>query len=193
MKKKVIITLAKKFPANHRRAGELTYFKEKIINTFLDEARVVGCDCCKYETRNCDECFNSRNSTIYHNNYNQRTKIHTIRINSDYWVKKCKQINEGSAELLLRQWKNRPYKDPQDKEFATLKKLGYQILKIEKFGQFASVSVFDEKRKKFKKIDLLSVAQHDGLSEEDFIDWFFPKNKNGIISAYVLHFTDFRY
>lgn len=70
-KKKVIITLSKKFPSTHRSVGQLTHFKEKIINTFLDEVGVSNCDCCEYTTRDCSKCFNA---TLR----KDRTKIHTI-------------------------------------------------------------------------------------------------------------------
>jgi len=183
--KKVIITLAKKFPVSHKRSGELTYFRDKVVNGFLHKAGVSPCDCCKDETRICDECFNTKSQF-------PRTKIHTIRRNISYWTAKCDKVNNGEAELFIRQWQNRPYIDPQDKEFCTLNESGYQLVKIKKDHELSSASIL-KPGTKYKKIDIDTLAKHDGLSKEDFLDWFFPNGTNGEIAACILHFTDFRY
>ena len=75
--KTYVITLSQQFPKGHRRHGEPTYFREQFQNTILDDAGVSACDCCKYETRDCEVCG--------YKAVNFRKKIHTIRANYPLW------------------------------------------------------------------------------------------------------------
>lgn len=36
-------------------------------------------------------------------------------------------------------------------------------------------------------------AANDGLSTEDFVNWFFGRNHDNIFEGVVIQFTDFRY
>ena len=44
-----------------------------------------------------------------------------------------------------------------------------------------------------KKVSIHEVAKNDGLSVEDFVEWFFGNNKENVFEGVVIHFTDFRY
>lgn len=43
-----------------------------------------------------------------------------------------------------------------------------------------------------KFVDPAIIAKNDGLSLEDFIEWFFH-GKSGSFSGKIIHFTDYRY
>lgn len=111
-------------------------------------------------------------------------KIHTIRGNYDLWAKRAKEINEGRAVLSVRYWDGKPYKSKQVEVFQLIK------IGVDKF-YFHSLDVmfvFDEKTKTY--LNVLEVAKNDGLSFEDFKEWF--KNVKPEPMA-IIHFTDFRY
>ena len=46
-----------------------------------------------------------------------------------------------------------------------------------------------------KRVPIEDIANNDGLSVEDFVDYFFGKCgcKSNIFEGVVIHFTDFRY
>ena len=149
IKKKVILTLCKSFPATHSRAGEPTGFGEKI--------KTGG-------------------------------KIHTVRFNNQdksgrsfLWDKREKDINSGRKYLSVRQWSQRPYHSEQE-ELGTYDKIGLQHIKIVP-GNTPLVFVDG------KKVPVEDVAKNDGLSVDDFLDWFGDKPFSGVI----VHFTNFRY
>lgn len=71
--KTYVLILSRTFPAYHPKAGQPTYFKEQLQNTLLDIAGVSACDCCKYETRNCDTC--GHNAVNFRKKYTQSGQI----------------------------------------------------------------------------------------------------------------------
>jgi hypothetical protein len=112
----------------------------------------------------------------------RKTKIHTIRKNYDFWKKRFDQINSGKAFLSVRYWIGKPYKDPQT-EFISLNNedfIGIQKLTKTELG-FEVDGI---------PVSILDLCRNDGLSLDDFNNWFkeFPKEPMAII-----HFTHFRY
>lgn len=145
-----VITVAKKYPRGHKRGGQLTGFKTKII---------AG------------------------------SKIHTIRLNFNYWKKKIDQIMAGEAVLSLREWTGKPYNSPQE-EFARLDfshGVGIERIKTNYKG-YAGIPGGPS-------IDRLALAQNDGLLFSDFIQWFPGSFQVGtkVLDAGIIHFTPFRY
>ena len=137
-----VLMVSQKFPAYHERAGQNTFFPDKIKG---------------------------------------KTKIHTIRANFDLWQKRAEKINQGKAMLSVRVWEGLPYKSKQI-EIATLFKVA--IEKLENPRDFVSANISGE------KINWELIAQNDGLSFEDFCEWF--RNAKNEPMA-VIQFTDFRY
>jgi len=118
-------------------------------------------------------------------------KIHTIRLNYEYWLKIANEINEGKAILSLRYWKDKPYHSKQI-EFYRVNKLGIQKLDIGiSIGNFDTLTLKIDDIPSEIMVDKL--AQNDGLSLNDFFHWFFPTRKTINHQAAILHFTDFRY
>lgn len=110
-----------------------------------------------------------------------RKKIHTIRQNYPLWEKRVKEVQEGKAVLSLREWSGRPYNSKQV-EICKLEKIGVQKLEDPANFVFAPIDG--------KTINWDEVAKNDGLSFEDFCEWF-KVRKNSPMA--IIHFTDFRY
>lgn len=108
-------------------------------------------------------------------------KIHTIRANYELWEKRAKQINDGKAILSIRYWSGKPYNSKQV-EFCQLTKIGLQKLADPSNFVWATIDG--------KKCDWLDVAENDGLSFDDFCDWFKVRQTEPMA---VIQFTDFKY
>lgn len=144
--KTFVLTVSKRFPKTHKKAGTSTGFVENISRLFTN-----GCD-----------------------------KIHTIRSNYELWQKRAKEINEGKAVLSIRYWSDLPYRSKQV-EICRLERIGLEKLEPANFI-YAPIEG--------KAIDWEVVAKNDGLSFEDFCEWFKSREKEPMA---VIHFTDFRY
>lgn len=176
--KTYVITLSKRFPTGHIRAGEPTYFKEQMQNAVLTTAGLSACDCCHFATRNCDTCG--------HKVENFRKKRHTIRANYPLWAKRIAEVERGEACLSIRQWTGKPYRSKQV-EIAWLTKddgVGIQPLEFVdgKLGLPRIGIVYQRKHE---------LAHNDGLSFEDWENWF--KGYDLTQTMAIIHFTDFRY
>lgn len=100
------IMLSKFFPVTHHRAGEPTYFSQKV-------------QAAKYPTLL----------------PNEAPKLHTIRSNYDLWLKRIAEVQAGEAELVLREWEGKPYRS-KTREIMRLTAedgVGIQRLKISKY------------------------------------------------------------
>ena len=97
--KTFVLTVSKIFPKTHRRAGQKTWFVEKIneAGTPITDEPIIG------------------------------KKIHTIRANYELWEKRANQINEGKAILSIRVWSGKPYNSKQI-EICKINKIGLQKL-----------------------------------------------------------------
>ncbi len=107
------------------------------------------------------------------------TKIHTIRQNFVHWQQRVQEVNAGEAKLELRQWSGKPYNSPQA-TIATLYSVGIQRVTTDGQGHF---------RVDDQEIDPAILAENDGLSPIDFLDFFAYPISDGCL----IHFTDFRY
>jgi hypothetical protein len=109
-------------------------------------------------------------------------KIHTIRANYDLWKKRADKINRGEAVLSVRYWTGKPYNSKQ-KEVFVFEKIGVEKLQLDMLGWFIDDIDSDYATKDF--------AKNDGLSEEDFKQWF--KGQDFSKPKAIIHFSDFRY
>lgn len=162
-----VLILSTTFPAGHSQSGKKTFFKEGIINGI--------------------------NGNIEKNEY-QHYKIHTIRANYELWHKRIGKVRRGEAIISVRQWTGKPYRSSQ-----------VEILKITKdnnpgtqqifmtyhpvFGYEVSVNT----KELFGKQEREKLAENDGLSINEFSDWFFKRGKLDGFSGVIIHFTGFRY
>jgi hypothetical protein len=124
--------------------------------------------------------------TNFEESIREGKKIHTIRHNREWWVMKSLKINAGEMVISRRQWTGKPYNSLQ-REIDVVDHVGLQLVKIHLFhGKlYASVDA--------KGVDPHQLAANDGLSYEDFRDWFFTKPGVDTYEGVIIHFTDFRY
>lgn len=111
----------------------------------------------------------------------ENTKIHTIRANYDLWNKRAKDINNGEAILSIRYWSGKPYNSKQV-EICRLEKIGVEKLEDARNFVFAPIEG--------KEVNWGEVAKNDGLTFEDFCEWFKVRSDKPMA---VIHFTNFRY
>lgn len=113
-----------------------------------------------------------------------RDKMHTIRTNYNFWVKRIQKINNGEGYLSIRQWEGKPYNSKQV-EIARFTYLGYEKINI-------STKSIKINAKRITKSTIKKLAENDGLTTSEFYDWFKPENRP-IKDAIIIHFTNFRY
>lgn len=122
-------------------------------------------------------------ATGFPENILNKTKIHTIRGNYPFWEKRINEINEGKAVLSVRVWTGKPYQSPQ-KEIARFdKNSGIGIGMIRESSNIICAEIG------IKTIDWVEIAKNDGLSFDDFCQWF--DGAKGEMA--IIHFTSFRY
>jgi|ERR1035437_687017 hypothetical protein len=172
------IAVSRTYQSTHPRKGEKTYFVEQIKNAILDGLYILKPD-----------------GTII-----TGKKLHTCRTNYKLWVKRMEKVQAGLAVIDLFYWElpGGRFTPGNTKEiFATLDKnsgCGVQELR------FSSIRLCEGKETPLSaeipfsykyNCDLSLLAKHDGLSIQDFKDWFKSKNLSKALA--IIHFTKFRY
>lgn len=116
-------------------------------------------------------------------------KIHTIRANYELWEKRIDEINAGRAVLSVRVWTGKPYRSKQREVFA------FEGVGIERMllGQVEDGTMYHvaEKDNSLTYIRTPLVASNDGLSVEDFKEWF--KDVDRTKPMAIIHFSNYRY
>ena len=169
-----VLTLSKAFPVTHRRAGQKTYFKSK-----LEVAHVVEYD---------------PDGDVIPDGQPQM-KLHTIRGNYELWRGRFDEVERGEAEISLRQWSGKPYASKQI-EIARLTKedgIGIQLLcfagnQTKKDRELHRPIVGGT-----KEIDYRQLAMNDGLTVEDWEDWFSNPDYDLREPMAIIQLTKFRY
>ena len=122
-------------------------------------------------------------STEFEAKIKDKDKVHTIRPNYEKWKEKIEEVKSGKAELVLKQWEGRPYHSTPNKLFIFDDKDDVDVSKLTKTadGFFVNDTI---------KVEPEILAKNDGLSLQDFEDWFkvFPTEPMAII-----HLNSFRY
>lgn len=160
--KTYVLLVSRTFPKGHKREGEGTFFVEKILAAL---------------------------GFSYLNDENIK-KPHTCRKNYELWAKRIKEVQEGKAVLSLRYWSEKPYRSKQV-EFAVLDKdSGVGVQKL-LFGINDLLYPVAGEGIWLRGLNLENLAKNDGLSIEDFKDWF--KNYDLSKEMCIIQFTEFRY
>ena len=119
------------------------------------------------------------------------TKIHTIRADKKGWWKDGeKAINSGKKYLSMKQWIGRPYNSGQI-TLGERERIGLQSITM-------TYSLDDPLPKAWvdgKQVPVELLAKNDGLSVEDFVEWFFGTKlySGNVFEGVIIHLTDFRY
>lgn len=128
--------------------------------------------------------------TDFEGKIERKEKIHTIRHDAKgIWEKRFARIKAGAMYLAMKEWTGRPYNSEQRDLTQRTREDGIGLQKIEMIyteGTILMAKVDDE------FVDPAIIAKNDGLSLEDFIEWFFH-GKAGSFSGKIIHFTDYRY
>ncbi len=110
------------------------------------------------------------------------SKVHTIRGNYELWRKRFDKIDKWEAYLSVRSWSGKPYKSSQVELFRFDKSDNIGIEKLRIYPTWVEDNTY---------IEIGILSQNDGLSFEDFSDWF--KGYDGSKEMAIIHFTGFRY
>ena len=164
--KTYVLTVSRYFPTTHKRKGEETFFIDRIL----------------------------AGQTIYSNMWK---KIHTIRANYELWAKRIKDVKEGKAILSIRYWSGKPYNSKQVEVCQLDKNSGCGVQKVtfEDELKWGYIEIHPELAKMkpipiFEDGRISGIAKNDGLSLEDFKEWF--KNYD-LKPMAIIHFTHFRF
>jgi len=109
-----------------------------------------------------------------------RTKLHTLRNNYDWWKKRIDAVNANKAVISLRIWNGKPYVDKQI-EILKITKLTIQKAVFEDDGVWIDKTTF---------LPLAELAKNDGLTLEELNSWF--KGKPTGTKA-LIQFSNFVY
>ena len=172
--KTYVLTVSRYFPTTHKRKGEETGFVDKIIMG-------IGCPDCEYTQDLSGLNISPCNSCHRHAMVDK--KIHTIRANYELWAKRINEVQEGKAILSIRYWSGKPYNSKQVEVCQLDKDSGIGVQKLEFNGLHGVING------EWITPDIL--AKNDGLSYEDFREWF--KNYDIHDPMAIIHFTSFRY
>lgn len=148
-----VITFSRVFPKTHPKAGESTYFVEKIWKGLYDiePSSHLPFDWTKY-----DEAFPvSENYDRKLNIHEHAPKYHTVRA-GERW--KVGQV------FSARVWSGKPYASKQI-EFAQI-----EIKKIWNIEVLGLTWLLNDKP--LNTLEIHEIGQNDGLSYKDFKDWF---------------------
>ena len=167
--KTYVLTLSQKFPAKHPRKGEPTNFNNQLLNAV----------------------WRAHNMSVGFPQFGM--KLHTIRANYPLWQKRFAQIEAGKAILSVRYWTGKPYASKQ-MEICKLTKtdgIGLQGLIILPASPNEVLIKEKVQENEYRYIKKELVAANDGLSLENWIDWFRNYDKTKPLA--IIHFTPFRY
>lgn len=109
-------------------------------------------------------------------------KIHTIRANYEWWLKRINQIQAGEACLSIRQWSGKPYRSKQVEIARLTKKDGVGIEQVTLPHIANRPDIFNQ----FPGLDT-----NDGLTREQWLYWFAGYDTKEPLA--IIHFTPFRY
>lgn len=180
--KTYVLTLSQTFPVYHPRKGEPTCFEQKVFRSTYKE--FCGVDVYK------DDWLKAQERPKF-----EPAKLHTIRGNYELWRKRFDEIEAGQACLSIRKWTGKPYASKQEELTKLTYKdgIGMQLL--------CFAGNFSKKDRELHRpivggtteVDYKELATNDGLSLQDWEDWFKHGDYDLSEPMCIIHFTSFRY
>ena len=121
-------------------------------------------------------------------------KKHTILSDDDIWMINAEKVKRGKCCLSICQWSGKTYNSKQVEIARTHNPIGIQPVEIYYHAYNDTVTAKIDGRE-FYDADCYTLAKNDGLSVQDFKEWFFGKDPKGdkVFKGVIIHFTDFRY
>lgn len=174
-----VITFSRFFPVKHPRAGEPTYFVEKVLLGLLEARQFSIGKCCELAR---EAGFPESHPMYYIDGIRGcefGSKYHTIRAGNRWKV---------GEQFSPRVWSGRPYASKQV-QFAppiTIEKIWEVRIGDDSYGEGLDVWINDELL--VNPIEINTLAINDGLSMSDFFDWFniHPKMKSEGFTGQIL-------
>ena len=115
-----------------------------------------------------------------------KIKIHTIRENYALWSARIDDVMMWEAELSVRVWSGKPYRSKQVEVLRlTANEVNIEVLQLREIEGEKIAFIGNQ------QVDLEAIAKNDGLSMEDFNEWF-KGMKLGHDYA-IIHFSGNRY
>jgi hypothetical protein len=182
------IMCSRHFPKGHPKAGQPTFFVEKILNCYRDNFQLPD---------SFKPWIDSYAALLKGEDYLKAVAIkelkpHTIRPGSRF---------KPGDMVSLRVWSGAPYRSKQI-EFAQVEvKRTWSIEINNRFGAASFEGVIDGKifaqlhygnDRDLNKDGLIKLAANDGLELEDFVDWFaiHPKKKEQVFKGQIICWSD---
>lgn len=121
-------------------------------------------------------------------------KKHTIRGNYDLWKVNAEKMERGEFYLSIRQWSGKPYNSPQVEIAQRHNPIGVQPIELYYHADNDTITANIDGRE-LVDADCYTLAKNDGLSVQDFKEWFFGKDpkEDKVFKGCIIHFTNFRY
>lgn len=160
-----VITFSRTFPAYHPKAGQPTNFVEKIYKA-LFLMKVVP-----------PELVGSFDFSIM-NDSDIAPKHHTIRAGNRWKV---------GDKFSPRVWSGKPYNSKQIIIAPDIEIKKVWEVKIDLVDQYETIAVIDQHGNEIS-VDENEVAANDGLSNDDFYDWFAesPKGRKEVFRGQII-------
>lgn len=120
------------------------------------------------------------------------SKMHTIRSNYDLWALNAEKMQRGGYTLSIRQWIDKPYRSKQREIHSQNEPISVQRVRMHYNSKTDNIDVQVE----HTLVDTEYIAKNDGLSLEDFKDWFFGSvrhQEDADFNGVVIHFKTFSY
>jgi len=162
-----VLTFARRYPANHPRKGEPTFFVEQLWNSLslkIGQSLLLDLEDINFDYAILKDCLlNTVDPTI------KAAKNHTIRVGHRWKV---------GDKFSPRVWSDKPYKSKQIIIAPDVEITNVHDFRIEVDGNYIAVMIdghaFYEENSEFvtQVLALETLAKNDGLSLEDFKSWF---------------------
>lgn len=180
-----VITFSRTFPSYHPRAGEPTYFVEKIYNWYFGSMKNLDNNPGDYVINN---MITRLNPELYQVN-GVEVFINSLSTGIDTW--KNHTIRAGHRWKVgdwfsPRVCSGKPYHSKQIIIAPDIQIKKEWPIKIDLTDQYEDVYYFNELGDSIP-IDTKKLSINDGLNEQDFYDWFdTPKNRKEIFDGQII-------
>lgn len=136
--------------------------------------------------------------TCFRQKFENKDKIHTIRANKKLWFERLDNIYNHDAILSIRQWSGKPYASKQivladltaENACVGVQELVFEDNDVMKPRIVVEPNLFAPEGKLIP-VEPELLANNDGLSLEDWVEWF--KSYDLSKPMAVIQFTSFRY
>ena len=121
-------------------------------------------------------------------------KKHTIRKNYHQWQHNAEKMEQGGYVLSIRQWSGKPYNSPQVEIAQRSNPIGVQPIELRYHADYGTITAKIDGHE-WLDADCATIAKNDGLSVNDFREWFFGERpqEDKVFTGAIIHFTEFRY